>query len=232
MSIHLIQHIDRLKKLLLEVGSMVETALQKAMRAMESRDVLVAREVIDSDREIDLKEIDVEEECLTTLAMHQPVAHDLRFIVAVLKINRDLERIGDLAVNIAEQAVGLEGQLPVDLDQVGIREMGQKAQIMLKQSLDSFVDLDTALAQQVRQADDEVDHIHRSMYATVETIIGGRPDQFDQAIRLLNTARQLERVADHAANIAEDVIYLTQGQIVRHSHTTFQSHEPINTRDF
>lgn len=219
MSILLIQHIDRLKKLLLEVGTMVEAALQKAMRAIESRDVLTAQEVIGADRQIDLKEIDVEEECLTTLAIHQPVAHDLRFIVAVLKINRDLERIGDLAVNIAEQAIGLEGQLPIDLDQFGIPEMARQAQAMLKQSLDAFVELDTDLAQQVRQADDEVDQIHRNMYAKAVAIMRNSPDQIDQIIRLLNTARQLERVADHAANIAEDVIYLTKGQIVRHSHS-------------
>ncbi len=219
MSILLIQHIDRLKKLILSVGAMVEDALQKAVQAFETKDLLMAEGVINGDRQIDMKEIDVEEECLLTLAMHQPVAHDLRFIVAVLKINRDLERIGDLAVNIAEQSIGLENQVSVNVQQFGIPEMARKAQKMLKEGLDSLVELDTELAQAVRRTDDEVDEIHRRMYDKAERHIRAEPDHFAQVVRVINTARQLERVADHAVNIAEDVIYLTKGQIVRHGHS-------------
>ncbi len=216
MPILLIQHIDSLKKLIVGEGVMVEEALEKAIAAIETRDLQLAEQVIVGDREIDLKEIDVEEECLVTLAMHQPVAHDLRFIVAVLKINRDLERIGDLAVNIAERAAALTAVPPSQPGWMGLPEMARKAQAMLKQSLDAFVDLDTQLAQKIIRTDDEVDDIHRNIYTQAEQRIQQEPEKFPHLILLLSVARQLERVADHAVNIAEDVIYLTQGNIVRH----------------
>ena len=217
MPMHLPRQIDKLKKMILELGAMVEEAVHRATSAVERRDAALASRVIASDREIDLKEIDVEEECLATLALHQPVASDLRFVVAVLKINRDLERIGDLAAAIAEQAVALAGVPSIDIGQFRLSEMAHRTQTMLKQSLDALVHLDAGLAQTVRQTDDDVDVIYRGMYAKVEDRMRADPDQIDALIRVLSVARQIERLADHAVNIAKDVIYLVSGQIVRHN---------------
>jgi phosphate transport system protein len=165
-----------------------------------------------------MMEVDVEEECLHTLALHNPVAQDLRFTVAILKINNDLERIGDLAVNIAEQAIALSDQPRVDFTPFGVYDMGPLAQTMVKQSLDALVAVDTQLAEQVCRADDEVDEIHRQLYDKVAQRISQDADQFPQLLRMLVVARNLERMADHATNIAEDVLYMAKGEIVRHGH--------------
>jgi phosphate transport system protein len=208
--------MDKVKKYLLSLGTMVEESLHDAIRAIQDRDVDLAEQVINRDRQIDEQEIEVEEECLHTLALHQPVAHDLRFLVSVLKINSDLERIGDLAVHVAEQAKFLaqEGQIeqwPFDLT-----AMSQQVEWMLRTSLDALVNVDADKATQVREADDQVDDIHRGMYDAVTEQMRAHPDQLEQMIHLLNLSRQLERTADHACNIAKDVLYLAEGEIVRH----------------
>ena len=217
MSVHFHRQLEKLKRLILSVGAMVEESVAGAVRAIETRDVELAQSVIQGDESVDLKEIEVEEECLATLALHQPVAHDLRFIVAVLKMNNDLERIGDLARSIAEQAVHLAEAPPMrEFEQFGIYEMARLAQTMLKQSLDSLVELDVDLAKVVRKTDDDVDDRHKAVYAYVERRVMESPEQISRMIRLLTIARSLERVADHAVNIAKDVIYLVDGKIVRH----------------
>ena len=196
---------------------MVEDAVRGAVRAVEKRDVALAQAVIAGDRAIDLKELEIEEECLTILALHQPVAQDLRFVVAVLKANHDLERIGDLAKNIAEQAAALADEPPVDLAAFELYELDRLAQTVLKQALDALVNGDADLARQARRTDDQVDRIHRRMYDKVEQRMRQDPDRIRSLTRVLTTVRQLERLADHAVNIAKDVIYLVEGKIARHN---------------
>lgn len=215
MAKHLQREIGDLKKRILHLGTVVEESLQKAVKALRRRDDALARSVIDTDPDIDEMEVRVEEECLKVLALHQPVAIDLRFIVAVLKINSDLERIGDLAVNVAERAVFLASRDPVDIP-FDFAGMAWKAQAMLKKSLDALVNLDVDLARRVRAADDDVDAMNRQMYRQVEQGIREHPDRLESLIQLLSASRHLERVADHATNIAEDVIYMLEGEIVRH----------------
>lgn len=216
MSVLLNKQIDKIKRMVLAQGALVEQALQRAVRAVEERDADLAGQVVGQDMQIDLAEIDIEEECLATLALHQPVAHDLRFIVAVLKINSDLERIGDLAANTAEQGAALAGMPPIDIGPFGILDMAHNAQIMVKQALDALVAVDADLATKVREMDDKVDDRHRAVYSIVERSIREDIDAIPQLIRIQITARHIERIADHAVNIAKDVIYLARGEIVRH----------------
>jgi phosphate transport system protein len=216
MPVLLNKQIEKIKRMLLAQGALVEQALQRAVCAVEQRDTALAEQVVDQDMQIDLAEIDIEEECLATLALHQPVAHDLRFIVSVLKINSELERIGDLASNVASQCLALNELPPIDIEPFALPEMAHQAKRMVKQSLDSLVLVDEVLADGVREMDDLVDDRHREVYAIVERYVRENIDQMPQLIRIQNTARQIERIADHAVNIAKDVIYLARGEIVRH----------------
>lgn len=210
------KEIDKLKKSILFVGTLVEENFVCAIESINNNDIDSAQEVINKDKEIDLKEIEVEEECLKILALHQPVAIDLRFIIAVLKINNDLERIGDLSCNIAERVITLS-KLPQISIPEEIPKMAEIVQQMLKDSLDSLVELDITLAQKVCADDDKVDNLHREMYPFVESKIEEEPDKKTQWIQLLGISRYLERSADHCTNIAEDVEYLINGVIHRHS---------------
>ncbi|HOK65654.1 MAG TPA: phosphate signaling complex protein PhoU [Anaerohalosphaeraceae bacterium] len=215
MSVHLKREIDHLKQMLLEQCSRVEEHLWKSVRAVETWDGTLARQVIDRDTEIDRKEVDIEEECLKMLALYQPVAIDLRYIITALKINNDLERIGDLAVNIAERAEYLSAheqiEIPSDLERMAVN-----SQAMVRQSIDALVNLDCSTAHRVCQSDDEVDALHKSMYEHIQERIRRRPEQMESLMHLLSVSRHLERIADHATNIAEDVIYLVEGHIIRH----------------
>ena len=220
MTAHLRREIDNLKKKILFMGAEVEDSVRKAVDALIRRDTQLAEAVLNSDEEMDQLEVEIEEECLKILALHQPVAVDLRYVVAVLKINSDLERIGDMAVNIAERATYLSTHPPIDLP-LDFKGMAEKAQLMLKESLDALVESDTHLARQVRASDDEVDQIHAHMYKLIEDYLRGHPDRIAQAMHLLSASRHLERVADGATNIAEDVIYMVEGEIVRHQPEVF-----------
>ncbi|KPK65776.1 MAG: PhoU family transcriptional regulator [Planctomycetes bacterium SM23_32] len=215
MSKHLQRELDRLKRRILSLSGLAEESVHKAVHALERRDERLAANVIESDIELDHAEVDLEEECLKILALHQPVAIDLRFIVACLKINNDLERIGDLAVNVAERAqyIATHERVDAPFDFVG---MAEKAQAMVRESLDALVNLDAEAARRVCAADDEVDALNREMYAKVQDGIRAHPEQMPGLIHLLSASRHLERIADHATNIAEDVIYMVKGEIVRH----------------
>jgi len=215
MSAHLKKEIDNLKKELLTLCGMVEDSLWQAVKSIKKRDVKLAEKVIDSDIEIDQMEVKVEEDCLKILALHQPVAIDLRFIITALKINNDLERIGDLAVNIAERSQFLSAQKSIDM-LFDFETMAEKTQAMVKKSLDALVNIDCDLASQVCEADDEIDAINRQMYDQVKDQIKQAPENIETLIHLLSVSRHLERIADHATNIAEDVIYMVEGKIVRH----------------
>jgi phosphate transport system protein len=207
--------IDKLKKQLLSLCALVDEQVQLAVRALLERDAELAAEVRKRDLGVDQREVEVEEECLKTLALHQPVAVDLRFIVAALKINNDLERIGDLAVNIARKARAFAGQpsVPIPFDLAG---MSEKTLAMLQDSLDCLVNLDAEKAQDVCGRDDAVDGMKRDIRHQVEEMIAADPPQTSTLLRLLAASRNLERIADLATNIAEDVIYMVEGKIIRH----------------
>lgn len=224
MAVHLERAVDSVKqRLLMQSGRVVE-ALWEAVKSLEERDVGLARGVVDGDEDIDQHEIDIEEDCLRVLALYQPVATDLRFIVAILKINHILERIGDIAVNIAEKSIFLCQQ-----EEVGIAFdfplMAKRTLAMLNQSLDALVNLDSLLARRVCLQDDAVDSMNREMYVLTKRLLlqGPRDTEHVEAIiNYLGISRHFERIADLATSIAKDVIYLVEGDIVRHKTKDFR----------
>jgi phosphate transport system protein len=215
MSAHLQREIDRLRKQVLSLSTLVEDNVQMALQAVLDRDEQLARDVEQRDMDVDQREIEVEEECLKALALHQPVAADLRLIVATLKINNDLERIGDMAVNIARKARAL-AQGPVPDVPVDLAAMWAKTQAMLRDSIDSLVNMDPQLATDVCRRDDEVDRMKGEIRVAVEKAVQERPEHVQPLLRILAVSRNLERIADLATNIAEDVVYLAEGRIIRH----------------
>jgi phosphate transport system protein len=215
MAEHLHRQLQSLKQEVVYVGSLVEEAVAKAISALSQRDERIAYDVIECDAAIDRMEVSVEEDCLNILALHQPVAHDLRFVVAVLKINNDLERIGDLAKNIAKRVLSLARAREIDVPS-DFSEMSRLAQLMVKHSLDALVTSNAQLARQVRADDDRVDAIRDSIEAQVRAQIAENPAQTESLMKLSSVARHLERLADMATHIAEEVIYMVEGDIVRH----------------
>jgi phosphate transport system protein len=216
MTKHFRKELEKIKKQILTLGFMVEEQVQMAVEAVENSDTDLAQNIIRKDVEIDVKEVEIEEECLKILALHQPVAIDLRFLVAVIKINNNLERIGDQAVNIAERiGVTAKGE-QVDFF-FDYSTMGAKVQTMLKMSLDALINMDDEVAWKVVRLDDEVDQIQTQAYDRIKSAMCGHPDKLGYFINLLLISRHLERMADHATNIAEEVIYLIEGEIVRHA---------------
>lgn len=215
--------LEKLKTKILQLGSEVEKNLFRAEKALLHWDETMAREIVESDIEIDNLEISVEEKCLQILAQHQPVAGDLRFVVTVLKINNDLERIGDLAVKIADRVLILvEKYLPELKTDNSVQfpdqfaHMFAETQKMVKMSLDSFVNEDPDLAYKVCLWDNEVDEAKSVIRKQTEDILSQKPEQNKYVAMLLSVSRSLERIADHATHIAEDVIYMLEGSIVRH----------------
>lgn len=214
---HLLRQIEQLKQKILFVGSMVESAIAKAVTALAQRDEAVARQVLDEDAEIDRMEVEVEEECLKVLALYQPVAGDLRFVVATLKINNDLERMGDLAKNIAKRVMYLARVDPIELP-IDFRPMAAHAQDMVKRCLDALVNSDSSLAHRVRRDDDTLDDLRRQIHEQIRAAIRKNPEQTETLMKLYSVAKHLERIGDMATNVAEDVIYMVEGDIVRHHH--------------
>jgi len=215
MSVHLQREIEQVKKSILALCAIVEDQVQTAVRALLERDVEMAKNVEQRDDDIDRREVEIEEECLKILALHQPVAIDLRFIVSAMKINNDLERIGDLAVNIAHKAASFaeDSPIPIAFDIAG---MWDKTQKMLRDSIDAMVNFNGALAADVCRRDDEVDQIKRDIRLGAEEQIRRQPENDRPLLRILAVSRNLERIADCATNIAEDVIYMSEGRIIRH----------------
>lgn len=218
MTKHFHNELEKIKKMILSLGAMVEERVQMAGDAITKTDPDIAEEIIKADHEIDEMEVEVEEECLKALALYQPVAADLRFIVAVIKINNDLERIADQAVNIAEriQLLAMKGKNEFIFD---YSSMAKKAMFMLKNSLDALVNLDIDLAYDVLQMDDEVDEIKNQAYDQIKVEMRKTPDQIGSLINLLLISRHLERLADHTTNIAEEVIHMIEGEIIRHGYS-------------
>jgi phosphate transport system protein len=215
MTQHIHRQIDALKQKILYVGTLVEEAIANAISALINRDAVMAKKVIANDAVIDRMEVEVEEECLKILALYQPVANDLRFVVATLKINNDLERMGDLAKNIAKRTSYLAGADPMEVP-VDFRSMAMQAQHMVKQSLDALVNADAALARQVRDEDDEVDESRQRIRQQVLAAIRRNPERTEYLLKFNSVSKHLERLADMATNVAEDVIYMVEGEIVRH----------------
>jgi len=209
------KELEFIKKQILALGAVVEERIRMAIKAIETWDADLAEEIIKLDYEIDEAEVEVEEECLKILALHQPVAVDLRFLIAVIKINSELERIGDEAVNIANRVRNISKRRKLELSfDFGV--MAEKAATMLRLSLDALVNLDLDLAFKVLTLDDEVDLMHREIYDRIKEVMSQNPDYVGYLINLYTTSRHLERVGDHSTNIAEEVIYLIEGEIIRH----------------
>ncbi len=215
MTIRLQKELAKMKKMILSLGTMVETRLRESAGAIEEGDTVTAKRIADTDYEIDEMEVEIEEECLKIMALYQPVASDLRFLVVVIKINNDLERIADLAVNIARRVftIAKRDGTSFDFDYTRMSDIVQK---MLKNSLDAFVNLDAGLAKEVLHMDDEVDKLNRHVYDLVREEMKQNPENVSYLINCLLIARHLERIADHVTNIAEEVIFMIEGEIVRH----------------
>jgi phosphate transport system protein len=222
MTVHMKREIDRLKQMLISLCEVVEENLRRAVESIRKRDANIARTVIEMDVEIDHMEVDMEEECLKILALYQPVAIDLRFIITALKINNDLERIGDLAVNLAEHSTFLASQMQTDVP-FDFEEMTEKTELMLRKSLDALVKMDSKLAYEVCADDDEIDALDRQMQLMLQKAVHTHPEQTECLMHLRSASGHLERVADHATNIAEDVIYMIEGRIVRHKAEDYKS---------
>jgi phosphate transport system protein len=215
MRIRLQKDIDKLKKRAISLGSLVEERFRMAVQAIETRNADLAERVIDGDMEIDELEVDIEEDCLKILALHQPVADQLRFVVAILKMNNDLERIADLAVNIAQRARSIAFSGPVT-NHFDYGAMSRRTEEMLGKSLDALVNLDLSLAHRVLGLDDYVDYMRNAVQEQFARELPQTREHAEPLIDLFLVSRHLERIADHATNIAEDVIYMITGKIHRH----------------
>ena len=215
MAVHLMRELEKLKLMLFELCETVQEDVSTTVKALLKKDVSLAKKVINNDEKIDAREVEIEEECLKALALFQPVAIDLRFIVAVLKLNSDLERIGDLAVNIAETVLLLSNEKEIE-EPFNVENMSERVMRMVSLSLQALVDLNSVLASEVLEMDRAVDAAHRKNYTTIANKIREDVDNIEGYIGFLSISRNLERMADHATNIAEDIIYMVKGNIIRH----------------
>lgn len=215
MSKHFEIEVEKLKKKTLYLSAIVEESVQKAIKAFKNNDLKLAKEIITTDDEIDRLEVDLEEECLKVLALYQPVASDLRYIASVIKITNELERIGDLASNICKRIIDIRG-VDVGIIMPDYQSMAEKSSLMLKRSLDSLMRMDGAIAYKVCASDDVVDELKKIITSKIKAEIMKNPENLDNWLNVMTVSRYLERIADHATNIAENVIYMLEGEIVRH----------------
>ena len=215
MAGHLQREIDKIKKEILSLGAMVEDRFQKAIYAVKTEDLNLAQKIIDTDFEIDEREIEVEEECLKILALYQPVATDLRFLVAVIKINNDLERIADYASNISKRFK--TSSHDPNKFKYDYTSMADQAAKMLRMSLDALVRTDVDMAYKVRDMDKDVNIMRNDAYDSMKKDIQEHPKMVGEIINMYLISRHLERIGDHTTNIAEEVIYLIEGEIIRHT---------------
>ena len=216
MQRHFHEELESLKQTLLAMGGLVEEQIRQVMRALVERDDALAQTVVERDQQVNAYDLEVDETCVNLLALHQPTAGDLRFITTAMKIVTDLERMGDQAVNIAQRVLELN-QEPQLKPYIDLPRMAEKAQRMVKESLDAFVARDTELARRVCAEDSEVDALKEQIFRELLTFMMEDPRTIPRAIRLILISRFLERLADHATNIAEMVIYLVDAKMVRHT---------------
>ena len=221
MSKHFERDMDRLQRQILSLAGSVEEAISTAIKSLQHRDVELADEVVSGDQPIDLLENRIEEECLKIVALHQPVAIDLRQVATVFMLNTDLERMADLAVDIAERALALAKLPPVPIPD-RLEQMTELTNSMVRQGLDAFVNMDSGLARQVIRTDDDVDRLNQEIIDELVQMMRKNPERIEAGLSLFSATRHLERIADHATNIAEDVIYLVEGEIIRHHPEAFE----------
>lgn len=214
--------LERLQKLVLKMAGLVEESVYQAAIALQNRDLDLAEQVVEGDNLIDDLENDVQEECLKILALHQPVAVDLRRISSVMHISTDLERMGDLATGIAER-VKVLARPPIITIPERTRPMAERAIVMVRKALDAFVNSDAVTARTVIRLDDEVDEDNQTILKGVIAEMKRTPERIDSLLSLFSAIRHIERIADHATNISEDVIYLVEGSIIRHHHELLES---------
>ncbi len=208
--------LAHLKRELLGLGALVEEATNKAITALVNRRADVADEVRNGDDLIDSRELEIEEECLKLLALYQPMATDLRFIVAVMKVNNDLERMGDLAVNIADRAFDMAMAQPV-VPPGDLLTMAERVRAMVRESLDALVNRDCELARKVVRDDEDVDDMHKRMFKFIEEQMMKDVSSVPLGVHTISASRHLERIADLATNIAEDVVFMVEGEVIRHT---------------
>lgn len=213
---HLERDLDFLQNEIMHIASMAEEAANKSLLALVERRVELAEEVMRDDDRMDRKEVQIEEECLKVLALHQPVANDLRLIITIIKVNNDLERVGDLAAHIAKRALYLSRRdaLSISLDFAG---MADKVRTMLRLSLDALAMADAAVARAVLAMDEDVDAMKREMTSRLRQLMESDSSTIKRALHAMSVVRHLERIGDMATNMAEDVVYLVEGDIIRHS---------------
>lgn len=212
---HFVEELEQLKTKLLEMGSLVEASIQRSISAVTQQDRDAAEEVFRNEVRVNAIELEIDDFAIKLLALHQPMAADLRLIVAALKINTDLERMGDLSVSIAERALSLiEG--PVIKPMIDIPHIAGLVQSMVRKALDAFVMRDADLARSVLASDDAVDRLRTASYHELTSFMEKNPGNIQQSLHLMAVTRNLERIADHSTNIAEDVLFLVKGIDVRH----------------
>jgi len=213
---HFEHELEELKSKLLVMSGLVESAVYRSIRAVVQKDRKLAEEVLQNESRVNQMEIEIDNQAINLLALHQPMAGDLRLITAALKINTDLERIGDLAVNIARQALDLLGE-PVARPLVDIPHIGSLVQSMMRTALDAFVAKDADLARRVLASDDAVDDLRTAFMRDLVAVMQSEPEKIPHSLSLLFVVRNLERIADHSTNIAEDVLFYVKGIEVRHN---------------
>ncbi len=215
MATHKEQELEKLKQRILAMGGFVEDAIRKSVKALVERDQDLAIQVIDGDAIVNNFDVEIEEECIKFLALWQPTGSNLRFVTTAIKIITDLERMGDLAVDICERAIELNDEPPLK-PYIDIPRMAEAAQKMLKDSLDAFINGDAELAVSVCSADDFVDNLNQQIFNELLIYMLKDPRNISRAIRLTYITKYLERIADHATNIAELVVFLVKGKVIRH----------------
>ncbi|GJQ24424.1 phosphate transport system regulatory protein PhoU [Candidatus Brocadia sapporoensis] len=221
MERHFDQQLGALRKNLIQMASLVETAIANAIKSLIERNSELASLVVKSDEQVDTLELELEKQCVDLLALRQPMAIDLRFITAAIKITNNLERMGDLAVNIAERVIPLN-QEPQLKPLIDIPRMATITQTMVKDSIDAFVNKDTALARAVAERDSTVDSLNDQIFRELLTYMMQDPANITRAVHLILISRHLERIADHSTNIAEEVIYIVKAKVVKHRSTSLE----------
>jgi phosphate transport system protein len=224
---HFQQELDQLKAKLLEMSALVEAAVYRSVQGVVEKNEELARGVLKNEARVNQLEIEIDDLAIGLLALQAPMATDLRLITAAIKINNDLERMGDLSVSIAESALALLKD-PIIRPLIDIPHIAGLAQGMVRKALDAFVSRDAELARSVLASDDAVDNLRTASYHELISFMESNPGQIPQAIRLLTVIRNLERIADHATNIAEDVLFLVKGIDVRHHN---EARSPVATRE-
>ena len=213
---HFEEELSRLKEKILKMGALVEAQIASSIKALVERDLVLARQTIQNDHQVNAMDVEIDEECIRLLALYQPAARDLRFITTAMKITTDLERMSDLSEDICERAIELAEE-PLLKPYIDIPRMAEAAQKMVRETLDAFVNKDAALARKVCSEDQFIDDLTHQIFRELLSFMAEDPTTITRAIRISFVAKYIERIGDHATNIAEMVVYLVEGKIIRHT---------------